>query len=199
LDLTKEDFVRKFIWAVVALAGISAAHAGDLSYSYAEGGIGRVDLDQIDAGDSYFIGGSLGFGTSWLGFVEYSTSKFDEAGMDADLDQAMVGFGGHFAMADNIDFVGKLAYVDQSVDVNTPLGNGSADENGYMLSAGVRGRMLERLDLSGAVEYVDVGDGDDTGLSLRGLYDFTDMFSLGARLGYSDDATSYGVFARFTF
>jgi hypothetical protein len=191
--------VRKFIWSVVALAGIAGAHADDLRYSYAEGGIGRVDLDQIDAGDSYFIGGSLGFGTSWLGFAEYSTSKFDEAGASADLDQVMVGFGGHFAMADNIDFVGKLAYVDQTVDVNTPIGNGSADENGYMLSAGVRGRMLERLDLTGAVEYVDVGDGSDTGLSLRGLYDFTDMFSLGARLGYSDDVTSYGLFARFSF
>jgi Outer membrane protein beta-barrel domain len=191
--------VRKLIWAVVALAGIASAHAGDLSYSYAEGGVSRVDLDSIDTGDGYFIGGSLGFGTNWLGFVEYDTSNFDQSGVDADVDQVMVGFGGHFPMADNVDFVGKLAYVDESVDVHTPIGNASADEDGYMLSAGVRGRVLERLDLSGDLEYVDLGDSDDTGLSLRGLYGFTDMFSLGARVGYSDDATEYGVFARFTF
>jgi Outer membrane protein beta-barrel domain len=191
--------VRKLIWAVVALAGISSAHAGDLSYSYAEGGFTRVDLDNIDTGDGYFIGGSLGFGTNWLGFVEYDTSNFDQSGVDADVDQVMVGFGGHFPMADNVDFVGKLAYVDESVKVQTPIGSASADEDGYMLSAGVRGRVLERLDLSGDLEYVDLGDSDDTGLSLRGLYGFTDMFSLGARVGYSDDATEYGVFARFTF
>lgn len=51
----------------------------------------------------------------------------------------------------------------------------------------------------GAIEFVDMDSGSDTGLMLRGLYDFTDMFSLGARLGYSDDATEYGLFARFTF
>jgi hypothetical protein len=63
----------------------------------------------------------------------------------------------------------------------------------------LRGRALERLDLMGAIEFVDMDSGSDTGLMLRGLYDFTDMFSLGARLGYSDDATEYGLFARFTF
>jgi hypothetical protein len=59
--------------------------------------------------------------------------------------------------------------------------------------------VLEKLDLTGAVEYTDFGSSDDTALSLRGLYEFTDMFSLGARVGYSDDASVYGVFARFSF
>lgn len=68
-----------------------------------------------------------------------------------------------------------------------------------MLSAGLRGVAFGRLDLTGAIEYVDVGESDDTGLALRGLYQFTDMFSLGARVGTSDDATEYGVFGRFTF
>lgn len=191
--------MRKLVCALVAVAGMAAAHAGDLSYTYAEGGLGRVDVDSIDTGDSYFLGGSLAFGTNWLGFAEYSMSSFDQAGADADVDQLQIGFGGHFPMTDSVDFVGKLAYVDESVDVNTPVGSASADENGYMLSAGVRGHALEKLDLMGAVEYVDLGDSDDTGLSLRGLYEFTDMFSLGARVGYSDDATAYGVFARFSF
>ena len=191
--------MRKLVWALMAVAGMTTAHAGDLSYTYAEGGLGRVDLDNIDTGDSYFLGGSLAVGTNWLGFAEYSRSEFSEAGADANVDQLQIGFGGHFPMTDAVDFIGKLAYVDESVDVNTPIGNGTADDSGYMLSAGVRGHVLEKLDLTGAVEYTDFGSSDDTALSLRGLYEFTDMFSLGARIGYSDDATAYGVFARFSF
>jgi len=191
--------VRNLVWAVVALAGIASAQASDLSYTYAEGGFARVDIDSIDEGDGYFVGGSLGIGTNWLGFIEYGTAEFDVGGAQADVDELQLGFGGHFPMSEGVDFIGRLAYVDQSVDVSTPFGSGSADENGYMLSAGLRGRALERLDLMGAIEYVDVGDGDDTGLALRGLYEFTNMFSLGARMGYSDDATEYGLFARFTF
>lgn len=191
--------MRKLVWALMAVAGMTTANAGDLSYTYAEGGFGRVDLDNIDTGDSYFLGGSLAFGTNWLGFAEYSKSDFSQAGADANVDQFQIGFGGHFPMTDAVDFVGKLAYVDESVDVNTPFGNGTADDSGYMLSAGVRTQVLEKLDLTGAVEYVDFGDSDDTGLSLRGLYEFTDMFSLGARVGYSDNSSAYGVFARFSF
>lgn len=192
--------MRNLIWAVVALAGTASAQASDLSYSYAEGGFGIVDVDAInEEGDGFFLGGSLGFGTNWLGFVEYSMAEFDVSGSTADVDEIQLGFGGHFAMNESLDFVGRLAYVDQTVDVSTPFGNASADENGYMLSAGLRGMAFGRLDLMGAIEYVDVGESDDTGLALRGLYQFTDMFSLGARVGTSDDSTEYGVFGRFTF
>jgi len=191
--------VRNLVWAVVALAGIASAQADDLSYTYVEGGFARIDIEDVDEGDGLFIGGSMGFGTNWLAFVEYGTADFDVAGVDATIDELQVGFGHHYPIAKGVDFVGRIAYVDQSVDVDTPFGSVSADDSGYMLSAGVRGRALERLDLMGEIEYVDVGDGDDTGIMLRGLYDFTDMFSLGARLGYSDDATEYGLFARLTF
>lgn len=193
--------MRKLVWAVaLALAGVASAQADDLSYSYAEGGFGIVDFDAVsEEGDGYFVGGSLGFGTNWLGYVEYSVAEFDDSGVEADIDEIQLGFGGHFPMNDSVDFVGKLAYVEQSIEVSTAFGSADADEDGYMLSAGVRGVALGRLDLSGAIEYVDVGESDDTGLSLRGLYEFTDMFSLGARIGSSDDVTEYGVFARFTF
>lgn len=193
--------MRKLVWAVVAVAGMATAQADDLSYSYAEGGFGVVDFDALsEDGDGYFLGGSIGFGTNWLGFAEYSVASFDEAGADVDVDEIQLGFGGHWPMSKGVDFVGKLAYVDQSVDVSVPgFGSASADENGYMLSAGVRGVAFDRLDLTGEIQYVDVGDGSDTGLGLRGLYQFTDMFSLGARVGSSDDVTEYGVFARFTF
>jgi hypothetical protein len=182
---------------MAALAGMASAHAGDLSYTYAEGGFGRVDMDSIDTGDGYFVGGSVAFGTNWLGFAEYNTSSFDQSGVSADVDEFQVGFGGHFPISKAVDFVGRLAYVDEKVDVS---GFGSADDNGYMLSAGVRGHVMDKLDLMGSVDYVDLSDsGSDTGLSLRGLYEFTDMFSAGARVGFSDDVTTYGVFARFSF
>jgi opacity protein-like surface antigen len=191
--------VKKHLLAVVALAGMASAHAGELNYSYAEAGYGMVDLDFVtEEGDGYFVGGSFGVG-NFLGFAEFATAEFDEDGGEATLDEIQVGFGAHFAMSDNVDFVGKLGYVEQSVEVDTPLGSASADENGFMLSAGVRALAVEKLDLSAAIEYVDIGEEDDTGIALRGVYDFTSMFSMGARAEFSDDANMYGVFARMRF
>lgn len=191
--------MRKHLWAVVALAGMASAHAAELNYSYAEAGYGMVDLDTInEEGDGYFVGGSFGVG-NFLGFAEFATAEFDESGAQATIDEIQVGFGAHFPMSDTVDFVGKLGYVEQSVEVDTPLGSASADENGFMLSAGVRALAVEKLDLSAAIEYVDVGDEDDTGIALRGVYDFTTMFSMGARADFSDDSNMYGVFARLRF
>ena len=192
--------MRKLTWAVIALAGVvGTANADKLSYSYAEAGAGIVDVDEIDSGDGYFVGGSVGIGNNWLGFAEYSLGKFDESGVSADIDEITIGIGAHFAMTDKVDFVGKLGYVDTSLEIDSPIGDISADDNGYMLSAGVRGQATERFELQGAVEYVDFGDSDDTGLEISGQYSFTDMFSLGARAGFSDDTNEYGVYARFTF
>ncbi len=193
--------MKTYLWAVVALAGMASAHASDLSYSYAEGGFGRMEIDGIDPdGEGFFIGGSMGFGTNWLAYVEYGSADFEEGGVEATIDELQLGFGGHFPMSERVDFVGKLAYLDQSIEVDVPgLGSVSDDENGFMLSAGVRGRALEKLDLMAALEYVDVGEEDDTGLALRGVYDFTDMFSLGGRIDYADDSSQYGIFARFRF
>jgi hypothetical protein len=193
--------VRKFTWAAIALVGlVGSANAGKLSYSYAEGGFGVVDVDSIDSGDGYFLGGSLGIGETWLAFAEYDMASFDESGVSADVDDFSIGFGAHFPMTDKVDFVGKLAYVDESVSIDTPIGNADASDSGYKLSAGIRGQAMERLEFAGALEYVDFGDGgDDTGFALAGQYAFTDMFSLGARTRFTDDVTEYGIYARFTF
>ena len=193
--------MRKAVLIASILATCAAAQADELDYTYVEAGFGQVDIDGLDEdGDALFVGGSYGFGTNWLVFGEYSTAEFDAgAGAEVDFDQFVVGFGAHFPIAPRVDFVGKLGYVDVGADVSTPFGSASADESGYLLSGGVRSLFGQRFELEGAIEYVDIGDEDDTGISLSGLYRFTDLFSLGVRLATSDDSDEYGLFARFTF
>lgn len=193
--------MRNLVLMATVFAGMAAATADDLDYTYVEAGYGQVEIDGLDEdGDALFIGGSFGFGENWMVFGEYSTSEFDAGGgAEVDFDQLVLGLGGHFPIATSVDFVGKLGYVDVSADVSTPFGSASVDDSGYLLSGGVRALVAQRFELAGALEYVDIGDSDDTGISLSGLYHFTDLFSLGARFATSDDADEIGVFARLTF
>jgi Outer membrane protein beta-barrel domain len=191
--------VRRFVLIASALAGIATAQADELDYTYVEAGFGRVEIDNVDTGDGLFLGGSLGFGTNWLAFGEYSTSSFDVGGTNVDFNQIVLGLGGHFPIADSVDFVGKVGYVDASADVGTPFGTVSVDDNGYLLSGGVRALVAQSFELAASVDYVDYGDSDDTGINLWGLYRFNELFSLGARAGFADNTDEYGVFGRLTF
>jgi hypothetical protein len=194
--------VRKAVLIASILAAVASAQADELDYTYLEAGFGQVDIDGLDEdGDALFVGGSYGFGTNWLVFGEYSTAEFDAgAGAEVDFDQFVIGFGAHFPIANAVDFVGRIGYVDASADVSAPfLGTVSVDDSGYALSGGLRALVAQRFELEGSIDYVDFGDSDDTGISLSGLYRFTDLFSLGARLASSDDSDEYGLFARFTF
>jgi hypothetical protein len=182
------------------LACIGTAQAYQIDYTFVEAVFSQVEIDGVDDGDGWFIGGSYGFGTNWLAFAEYSTASFDAGpGTDVDFDQLTLGVGGHCPMTTNVDFVGKLGFVDLSAEVRTPFGNASADDTGILLSAGVRALVMPRVELSGALEYIDVGDGDDTGIKLQGLYQFTDLFALGAALGFGDNTDQYGIFGRVAF
>jgi len=197
----RETQVRSFtlLLAAAALAGVSAVEAADLNYTFVQGGFSQVEVDGADDGDGLFLEGSLGFGTNWLAFAEYSTAEFDAGAADVDFDQFIVGLGGHFPLGADMDFVGKIGYLDVSAEVNTPFGRVSADDTGYMLSGGVRGVVLERIELEGLLEYFDIGDEDDTGIALSALYRFTDLFSLGAKIATADNTDEIGVLARLSF
>jgi hypothetical protein len=99
-------------------------------------------------------------------------------------------------MGKNVDVYGKLGYVHAEADVPGP----NLEDDGYLLGVGLRGRVVENLELEGGVNYTDLNDtGNDTSLALAARYFFTPQFAAGIEGEFGDDANTYGVNVRWSF
>lgn len=173
-----------------------AAHAEDkISYNYVDAAYARVNIDGIsEDADGFLLGGSFELNDSFFLFAGYADLSLDAGSFDFDEKDYMVGAGYAWSINDKMDLYGKLAWVRAEGEA---LGF-SVDEDGYSIGAGIRAFVLDPLELEGAVTYTDLGDfGDSTAVSLAARYWFTDNFAVGAQVGVSDDATTYGAGVRF--
>lgn len=183
------------IAAITLLIFAVPAMAQDLSYNYIEGSFGKVELDDsfVDVdGDGFGIGGSFEVADQFHIFANYNTTDFD---FDVDLDETRLGGGFHSSLSPNVDFVANLAWV--RFDASGP--GGSVDDDGFGASVGVRAMAGTNVELAGAIEYVDIGDGDDTSINGQAWYNFTEQFAVGLSIGLGDDITRYGIGARVYF
>ena len=68
------------------------------------------------------------------------------------------------------------------------------------MSAGLRGRVGNHVELEGSVMQRELGDaGDDTVLSIGGRYHFTDLFAIGAEYQTGNDVDFIYAGVRFSF
>ncbi len=180
---------------VIFFAFSASVYADELSYTYVQIGYGEAELDNsggID-GDGPSIFGSAAVSENFHIFGEYGTADF---GLGVDLNQLEAGLGYNTALSENLDIVGRLAYVNMEVD--SPLG--SVDENGYAVGVGLRGKVSERVELNGGLDFVDLDESDSETRAKAGfLFNFTDSFSVGANGAWWDDITVYQLVARFDF
>jgi hypothetical protein len=183
--------VGSFLLAAVPLA----AQAEGMSYSYVDLGYTEIDIDGAPTGDGFALRGSVGFGENFFASADYASYSFS-GGLDADI--YTVGLGGRIGVSDNVDLVGRAAYAKADVSAGGGL---SADDDGYQLSAGVRGEVADGFELEGNVIYTDFGGsgGDDTELAVGGRYFFTENFAVGAEFRTGDDADTIFVGVRFAF
>jgi hypothetical protein len=174
--------LAKAVLGSLVLAAVPlAAQAEGISYSYAELDYIDVNLDPGPSGDGFALRGSVGFGGNYFVFADLAQAEIDVV----DVDNYAVGLGGHFNVAPSVDFVGRIGYTE--VDLSAP-GFGSASDDGYLLSAGLRGQM-ERFEMEGHVVYTDLSDGgDETAVEVAGRYNFSEMFSAGIAYRFGDDA-----------
>jgi hypothetical protein len=188
--------------AVLPLAA-QAEDGGGMSYSYVDLNWVNVDVDDSSLGinesaDGFGLRGSFGFAENFFGFAEYRTVEGDISGTDFDIDQLAVGLGGRYGISDNVDLVGRLGYTEVDVAVS---GFGSADADGYLVSAGLRGELTDGFELEGHVIHTDLGSqgGDDTSFAVGGRYFFTENFAVDAGFESGDDLEIWHVGARFAF
>lgn len=188
----------KFIKAMTAnllLAALPlASHAEEMSYSFVDLGYVETDIDGLGpTADGFALRGSIGFAEHYFAFAEYSSQSVS----GVDLDQTTVGLGGHYGLSDKLDLVGRTGWFKAKAS-----GFGvSFDDDGYLVSAGLRGKVGESVELEGSVIYTDLGGsgGDDTAVAVGGRYFFTRNFAVGAEYQKGSDASTILAGVRYSF
>lgn len=205
--------MKRSLFALALAAALPlSAQAGELSYTYVEGGY-TVEEYSSDTGgfsygspNGYNIGGSYNFGDSGFfvaGSYMSTSANFDFFGpnFNVDFDRTLIGFGYHHSVSDKVDFVGQLDYLDTGID--SPFGGDSF--NGYRASVGFRGNITEKFEGSIMARYEDINDFDNTstGLSLEGQYKFNETLGLVAGVEiaerFTQDVVVYNIGLRASF
>jgi hypothetical protein len=190
----------KFASALAASAAFVPflAQAEGLSYSYLDAAYLNTDIDRFDEEvDGFALRGSYEVTDNVFVFAGYADQGTSVAGLDIDLQTYNLGLGYAWPLGEALDVYGKAGYVSAQADVQ---GLGDADDDGYSLAVGLRGRAVEQLELEGAVSYVDLSDsGDDTTLDLGARWYFTPQFAFGVEGSFGDDASTYGLGVRWSF
>lgn len=194
---------KHFALAVLLAAASFAASAGELSYSYIEGGYANVEIDTGDAlaGDVDFDGfqirGSAAVSESFYLHGGYGNVTNDEAGVDIDFSEIQIGVGYRHGLSDRADLITELSYIKQEIDFD---GFGSVDADGGRISVGVRGLMADNFEGYVKGSYTDGGDFDGEFSGVVGAqFKFNQTWGLVGEVEAGEDLTKLMVGVRASF
>ena len=179
--------------AIASLALAPAAVLADSpDYTYIEGSYVNIDIDGIDDGDGFGIGGSAEVGENIFIFADYATVGFS---FGVDFSTITAGIGYKSAISDTTDVNVSIAYVNAEVDAGA---FGSIDDDGYGLDVSLRSMVSSEFELNGGISYVDFGNGgDDTAFHVGGVYSFNDSFAVTGDISFGEDITTFLIGGRF--
>ena len=166
------------------------------SYSYAELGYSKHDFDVENApnnidGDEFTLSGSVQLKDNWHVYGSYGTANLD---FGIDLDTWVLGLGYSYPVGKDVDLYGRVLYLDTNAD----LGATSSHDNGLGFQFRVRGRVNEKIEVEGGLQYLDVAH-SDTSLQASARYYFTRQFSAGVGITFGGDQDGLGINARYNF
>lgn len=200
--------------AAVALGVVSAPVLADgFSYSNVEASFVMGDTGDLDggegsldaSGDGIMLAGSAEFSDNVFGFVSFGTVTLDDIEVDGTsvggkvkMKPLSVGLGVNLPISGDLDFVTGLSYERLEASASAGLGTVSAHVNGVGLSAGLRGRMGEKLELAGSLKYLDF-DTKEFLLTVGGRYYVTNALAVGIDFSKYDDnkLTNWGLTLRY--
>jgi hypothetical protein len=170
------------VLAGIAFSGLSTnVHAADFSYNYVEGAYESTDLDGPDA-DVFRLSGSYELTPNVNVIGEYAAGDIDNptGGSDLDFEETAIGLGYHTGIAPKTDVTANIKYINQDIDL-------VEDDNGYGVGVGVRHWLMDKVEVDADIDYVDVGDNEDTRLKLGARYHINESFSAGVGYSTSDN------------
>ena len=193
---------RVLLVAALLLPALSSAQESSKSarsgfdYNYAELSYDKHDFDVSRApdnidGDGFTLSGSFKVADDWHVYGSYGTANLD---FGINVDTWVLGLGYQYSLKPNVDLYGRVLYIDQSAS----SGQFSAHDNGLGLQFRVRGRVNEKVELEGGIQYVDVAS-SDTSLQASVRYYFSRALSGGVGITFGGDADGLGVNVRYSF
>jgi hypothetical protein len=192
---------RAVLVVAVLLPTLSSAQEASKSarsgfdYNFAELSYDKhdVDLDRpgnID-GDGFTLSGSVKLSDEWHLYASDSSANLD---FGINLDTWTLGLGYSHSLKPNIDLYGRVLYIDSAAD----LGATTSHDNGLGLQFRVRGRVNDKVEVEGGIQYIDVAS-SDTALQASVRYYFTRAFSAGVGVTFGGDADGLAINARYSF
>ena len=174
----------------------SKAGRSGFDYNYAELSYDKHDFDVSRApdnidGDGFTLSGSFKVADDWHVYASYGTANLD---FGIDVDTWVLGLGYNYSLKPNVDLYGRVLYIDQSASA----GSFSAHDNGLGLQFRVRGRVNDKVEVEGGIQYLDVAS-SDTSLQASVRYYFTRAFSAGVGVTFGGDQDGLGINARYSF
>jgi hypothetical protein len=167
----------------LATLSVPALASDGPSYSYAD--LGYVDSDIGISGDGFQLRGSYAVNDAFFLFGQYSDTSYDNF-FDLGVGELRLGFGWHTPMSDRADFVAALNF--ERVDIDTSVG--SADDTGFGLKLGVRGKLSDALEVNTHVRHANYGQGaSDTLFGIGGAFALNDRFSVVLEIEQGDSDT----------
>ncbi len=181
---------------LLILAFSVSANAEGFDYNYLQLDYSNLEFDDLNIdGDGLGISGSFAINPDWHVFAGYQSAGLD-FGIDVNAFNAGIGY--NTEMSPTVDAFARFSY--EYIELDTPAGFGSTDDNGYGFGVGMRFAASEELEIDASIDYVDFGSGgDDTAFTLGGFYSFSDAFALGLGASWASDTTAYNVNGRFYF
>lgn len=184
-------FPRLMLAGLALACAPLAATAEAMSYNWVDAEYVDLDIDDAPSGDGYAAQGSVGFGEYGFAFAEYNALSVDVV----DIDLWTVGLGGHYPINPDLDVVGRAGYL--KIDISVP--GGGLDDDGYLVSLGLRGRLGGHVELEGSVMARDTGNDSETVWVAGGRYHFNRNFAVGAEYQVGDNANLLYAGLRFSF
>jgi hypothetical protein len=186
--------------ATATLALPVAASAENFNYQYVD--VAHFAEAEIDAGgggdvdgDGLQLRGSIPVYQNIFVLAEFQSLDLDN---NVDATRFMVGAGGHWPIANNVDVIARAGVVSYEVEA----GPFDDDDTGLFVGARLRAVVAPKIEVEGGVEHlrVDVFDlGDDTYLIGEGRYNFTPQWSAGVIITVGGDTSVFGAQGRFSF
>ncbi|MCJ8319183.1 MAG: hypothetical protein MJK12_06095 [Colwellia sp.] len=140
-------------------------------------------------GRSLFITANYQNLTSSIGSTDHKTTL--------DLTSTSVGFGGIFSLTSTTDFYSMVAF--ESAELSHTFSWLSESQTGYSFSAGIRSMLTSRLEVGGAISYIDVVDETDTSIGVNAFYHFNKSLSVGVSGGLAEHIYILGLSVCYYF